>query len=71
VIVLQSHPHGDRNVRYPDRSERTMGFFRPANGDDQGGESSDDGEDDLVDDEVRDEAGEPLPASADEAEPPV
>ncbi len=47
-----------------------MGFFRPANDGDQGGETSDD-EDDLVDDEVRDEAGEPLEATEDEAEPPL
>jgi hypothetical protein len=70
AVVLQSHHHGDRNVRHSDRSKRAMGFFRPANDDDQGGEPSDD-EDELVDDEVRDEAGEALPSPSEEAEPPA
>ena len=74
--VVQSHRHGDRNVWDPNRSDRAMGFFRPANDDDQGGGSSDD-EDDVVADEVadgaadgvRDEAGESLPPPVGEAEP--
>ncbi|WP_421118718.1 hypothetical protein ACE2AJ_15315 [Aquihabitans daechungensis] len=47
-----------------------MGFFRPANDGDQGGEASDD-EDELVDDEIRDEAGEALPSPPEESEPPA
>jgi hypothetical protein len=44
-----------------------MGFFRPANDDDQGGEPED--ADDVVDDEVRDEAGDDLPEAGEEADP--
>ena len=46
-----------------------MGFFRPANDDDQEDETSDD-EDGTVDDEVRDGAGDSRPAPVDEVEPP-
>jgi hypothetical protein len=56
----------------PDRSDSAMGFFRPANDDDQGGEppeGADEGVDDEVRDEVRDEAGDDLPSADEGADP--